>query len=102
MRAPRYPFDTSIQIYWGSVSFEARTCNASQSGLFIETTTPLWIGATFSAELMVEPRLILNCRVVRIEPNRGMGVEISFPEQESESRFVSLIADLSRQTVETL
>lgn len=51
MRAPRYQFEVPIQIFWGSLSFEALTYNASQSGFFIETATPLWIGATFSAEL---------------------------------------------------
>ena len=101
MRPPRYPLDVSIQISWGSLTFEARVCNISASGLFIETAMPLWIGATFSAELMAQPALLVNCRVSRIELDRGMGVEVSFPSAPSERRYTSLISDLTRQTVET-
>lgn len=101
MRPPRYPLDVPIQIFWGSLSFEARVSNVSAGGLFIETAMPLWIGATFSAELMLQPALLVNCRVSRIEPDRGMGVEVSFPTDPSEQRYTSLIGDLARQTVET-
>jgi hypothetical protein len=83
----RLKCDAPIEIYWGSSTLLARVRDMSVAGLFIETSPPLWIGATFSASLMLNPPLQINCTVRRIEPNRGMGVQVTFMDSETSQRF---------------
>lgn len=95
-RPPRFKYDANLAIYWGSVIMQARVIDVSVEGLFLDTATPLWVGATFSADLMLQPPLRMNCTVRRIEPNRGMAVQIAFPSREIGKRFADLLAELSR------
>ena len=74
----------------------ARVCDISVDGLFLETSSPLWIGATFSANLMLQPPLQVICTVCRIDPNKGMGVQVTFTDSESRGRFATLLEKLSK------
>jgi len=93
--APRYSFRTDLDIEWGSAVLRASTRDVSASGMFIESTDPLWIGAGFSASLQLEQPIRVDCRVRRVEPGLGMGVTVSFPQEEQQT-YQELLIRLSR------
>ena len=93
--APRYDFRAGLDIEWGSAVLRASTRDVSCNGMFIESADPLWVGAGFTASLLVDPAVRINCCVKRVEPGRGMGVSVSFPEQQQDS-YRQLIARLSQ------
>lgn len=91
--APRYGFRAHLDIEWGSVVLRAWTRDVSSSGMFIESADPLWIGAGFTASLQLEQPLKVVCSVKRVEPGMGMGVVVSFPEQQDiYHRLISRLA----------
>src|ERR1700719_407110 len=90
-RPRRFRFRSWIKIQWDSATLEASVNGISANGLFIETLSPLCVGATFSASLMVEPPLQMYCTVSRIDPIRGMAVRIAFATRELDDRFTKLI-----------
>lgn len=94
-RPPRRPCDAVVEIYWGSEILHARAKDMSVSGLFLEIVTPLWVGAEFSAKLILSCPLEITCTVRRVVPNRGMGVQISFNDPDSIQRFASELKRLS-------
>lgn len=91
--------DVTIRICWGSLSFGARTRNISERGLYVETSIPLWIGASFTADLMLQPPLLVTCSVTRSEPNQHIGVEVGFLDEETQERCFSLVAEACSTTV---
>jgi PilZ domain len=93
--APRYDFRANLDIEWGSAMLRACTRDVSSNGMFIESVDPLWIGAGFTANLMLDQPVKVVCSVKRVEPGRGMGVSVSFPEQQQET-YLQLISRLSR------
>src|SRR5215475_10278474 len=80
--APRYRFHADLEIEWGSTVMRARTRDISTSGMFIESSDPLWVGAGFSAQLTLDRPVRLNCSVKRVEPGRGMGVSFDPVEEQ--------------------
>jgi hypothetical protein len=93
--APRYDFRADLDIEWGSAVLRASTRDISSNGMFIESVDPLWIGAGFSASLQLDQPVKVVCSVKRVEPGRGMGVSLSFPEKQQETNL-RLISRLSR------
>ena len=96
-RAPRYPFCTALEIEWGSSLLQGRVCDISAEGMFIEIASPLWVGASFSAQLSLVKPLRVDCTVHRVEPGRGMGVRIVVTDEESRKRFTGLLKALARK-----
>lgn len=97
--APRYSFRTDLDIEWGSAVLRASTRDVSASGMFIESSDPLWIGAGFSASLQLDAPVRVDCRVRRVEPGLGMGVSVSLP-QEQQKTYQDLLSKLSRSASE--
>lgn len=93
--APRYSFRADLEIEWGSAVLRASTRDISSNGMFIESADPLWIGAGFTAHLVLDRRVKVDCSVKRIEPGRGMGVSVTVAEQQHEQRYQDLLASLS-------
>ncbi len=93
--AQRYSFRAGLDIEWGSAVLRASTRDVSASGMFIESSDPLWVGAGFSASLQLEHPVRVDCRVRRVEPGLGMGVTVSFP-QEQQQTYQELISKLSQ------
>lgn len=93
--APRYSFRASLDIEWGSAVLRARTRDISSNGMFIESADTLWIGAGFTAHLVLDRPVKVDCSVKRIEPGRGMGVSVTLAEQPHEQRYQDLLASLS-------
>jgi PilZ domain len=94
-RAPRYRYQTAIEIEWGSARLRARTRDISAGGMFIESEDVLWVGAGFRARLGNESSVVLDCSVRRVEPGAGMGVTVDWPEQQSRTHYVDLLAKLA-------
>jgi hypothetical protein len=93
--APRYSFRANLEIEWGSAVLRASTRDISSNGMFIESSDPLWIGAGFTAHLVLDRRVKVDCSVKRIEPGLGMGVAVTLSEQQHEQRYQDLLASLS-------
>jgi len=93
--APRYSFRANLEIEWGSAILRASTRDISSNGMFIESTDPLWIGAGFTAHLVLDRPVKVDCSVKRIEPGRGMGVSVTVSEGQHEQRYQDLLASLS-------
>jgi hypothetical protein len=93
--APRFDFRVNLDIEWGSAVLRASTRDISASGIFIESADPLWVGAGFTASLLLERPVKIVCSVKRVEPGRGMGVSVSLPDEQQES-YKQLISSLSQ------
>jgi hypothetical protein len=93
--APRYSFRANLEIEWGSAILRASTRDISTNGMFIESTDPLWIGAGFTAHLVLDKRVKVDCSVKRIEPGLGMGVSVTLAERQHEERYQDLLSSLS-------
>ena len=92
--APRYSCRVGLDIEWGSAVLRASTRDISSNGMFIESVDPLWVGAGFTANLQLDRPVKVVCSVKRVEPGRGMGVSVAFPEQQQEP-YLQLISRLS-------
>jgi len=95
-RAPRYPYQASLEIEWGSARLKARTRDISVGGMFIESEDVLWVGAGFRARLVTEQPMWVECSVKRVEPGLGMGVTVAHPEDHSIQHYQELLAKLSQ------
>jgi hypothetical protein len=70
----RRVFQGTLEIEWGSTVLTGSVRDIGPRGLFVQMTSPLWIGATFAARLLVDPVLNLRCMVRRVEPHVGIGI----------------------------
>jgi len=77
------------------MTFEAPVTNISANGLYIETENPFLAGATFAANLMLDPPLQMFCTVSRVDVMRGMAVRIAFGVREDDKRFTRLVGKVS-------
>jgi hypothetical protein len=93
-RPDRRKIDESLEIEWGSSTLTCRVLDIGPSGLFIELSQPLWLGATFAARLMRTPPILLNCIVRRVEPGKGFAVSFDLPEEEGKTELQRLLATL--------
>lgn len=93
--APRYSFRANLEIEWGSALLRASTRDISSNGMFIESADPLWIGAGFTAHIVLDKPVKVDCSVKRIEPGLGMGVAVTLAEGQHEQRYQDLLDSLS-------
>jgi hypothetical protein len=94
--AQRYSFRADLEIEWGSAVLRGNTRDISSNGMFIESSDTLWVGAGFSARLVIDRPVKLDCSVKRVEPGRGMGVTVALSETENQKRYHDLLSTLSR------
>jgi hypothetical protein len=93
--APRFAFRADLEIEWGSAVLRGITRDVSSNGMFIESADTLWVGAGFSAKLVLERPVTIDCFVKRVEPGRGMGVTVAASESDNHKRYLEIIAGLS-------
>ena len=91
---PRVPFQSDIEIEWGSTAVRAMTSDLSIGGMFINLMDPLWVGATFSAEVRLDQPLRVDCVVRRVVPGTGIGVEFQRVTQSIRERLDVLVASI--------
>jgi len=94
-RAPRFRYQASLEIEWGSARLRARTRDISEGGMFIEADDVLWVGAGFRARMALESAFWMDCSVKRVEPGSGMGVTIVLREDQSQRYYRDLLAKLA-------
>jgi len=90
----RYSFTAEIEIEWGSSTIMGQAHDISVGGLFIIPSESLWIGARFSANLLTQPPLKIECTVVRAEPGRGIGVRMALADGAAAAQLEELLARL--------
>jgi hypothetical protein len=91
----RRSFKGLLEIEWGSAIITGNVRDIGPQGLFVEMNPPLWVGATFSARLLVDPVLSLNCTVRRVEPKKGIAVGFELPEESGKLQLEALLATLT-------
>jgi len=79
---------------WGSAVFTANVRDIGPQGLFVELVPPLWLGATFHARIMLNPVLLLDCTVARVEPAKGIAVIFKVSEESGKAQLESLLMSL--------
>jgi hypothetical protein len=94
-KAPRYTYQASLEIEWGSARLKGKTRDISAGGMFIEADDVLWVGAGFRAKVVVEKPVWVECSVKRVEPGLGMGVTIQHAEEQSQRHFEDFLAKLA-------
>jgi hypothetical protein len=92
----KYKFDEAVTIRLGGDVLSGRVREISHDEMFIEIANLLCIGAAFSAQLVAQKPILLECVVRWVEPRRGMGVRIVAPGAEGRKRFAALLDRLSR------
>jgi len=81
----RRVFQGTLEIEWGSAVLTGTLRDIGPRGLFVNMDSPLWIGASFSARLLLDPVLTLHCMVRRVEP--GVGIGVVFEELAGSSKL---------------
>jgi hypothetical protein len=92
----RRAFRAAIEIDWGSTILSGTVRDIGPQGLFIELTPPLWVGATFTARLLLDPALRLDCTVRRVEPEGGIAVRFDVSDESGKRQLENLLATLPR------
>jgi hypothetical protein len=91
----RRKFIGKLEMEWGSAILTGDVRDIGPRGLFVEMMHPLWVGAAFRARLILNPVLLLNCTVVRVEPGMGVAVIFDFSEESGKAQLESLLVSLS-------
>lgn len=94
-RYPRYPFQADIEIQWGEESLPALGTDISLGGMFLATNNPLWLGASFSARILLGEPMQVNCTVRRVLPGKGMGVLFVDVTDDLRARLAELIKKIA-------
>jgi hypothetical protein len=87
-------FDVELQ--WGFEVLPALITDVSLGGMFIATNNPLWVGATFTAKVLLGEPLNLHCVVRRVLPGKGMGVLFADVDDGTRQRLEKLIQMVSQ------
>jgi hypothetical protein len=90
----RFPFQSEIEIEWGSSTITGQVQDISIGGMFIIPSTSLWIGARFAASLLTTPPIKVECTVVRAEPGRGIGVKMTPGGEGAAEELQQLLTNL--------
>ena len=96
-KAPRYLFRADVEIEWGSRILRVPISDISLSGVFISTGELLSVGSEFSARILVDRPLEVDCVVRRVVPGRGIGVEFLSLADSSRARLESLLRALAEE-----
>jgi PilZ domain len=94
-RHKRFPCQAVVKIAWGSVTLEANRRDISASGMYLETSEPLWVRAQFSAKLLLPQAIRVECIVRRVDAGKGMVVEFTEVTQEARMDLNHLIWKLA-------
>jgi hypothetical protein len=92
----RRKFQGTLEIEWGSATLKGLVRDLGPQGLFVELVPPLWVGATFSARLGLDPPMHMDCTVCRVEPGTGFAVTFNLLEESGKAQLESLLAALPK------
>ena len=92
--SPRFSCDIGITMNWGGAVLDGRVVDISAHGMFVKIDKPLWIGAEFTAQLVVEKPVRIECVVRRIEPFRGMALTYLVPHETEQAALAAIFEKL--------
>ena len=92
----RKKFRGTLEMEWGSATLTGEVRDTGPRGLFIEMTAPLWVGARFRARLILNPVLLMDCIVARVEPGTGIAVVFELAEESGKAQLEALLLSLPR------
>ena len=92
--AQRRKLHSRIEIEWGSATLIGIVQDIGPGGMFIELMPPLWLGATFTARLLVTPVLVMDCKVSRVEPDQGIAVTFVIADESGQAQLAALLTAL--------
>ncbi len=92
---PRYGVQLDAKIDLGSEVCPVLVTDVSMEGMFLVTDSPLLVGASFTARVLLDPPLVLHCVVRRVLPGRGMGVQFDRMPDTTRARLEKLLARLA-------
>ncbi len=87
-------FRGKLEVEWGSSIMDGTVRDTGPRGPFVELTPPLWVGASFHAKRILNPVPMLDCTVVRVEPEIGMAVTFKVLEASGNGQLQSLLVGL--------
>lgn len=90
----RRKFRGKLEMEWGSALLTGDVRDIGPRGLFVEVTPPLWVGARFRARLALNPVLLMDCTVARVEPGTGIAVVFEVADESGKARIESLLTSL--------
>jgi hypothetical protein len=90
----RKKFGGKLELEWGSAILTGDVRDIGPRGLFVQVTPPLWVGARFRARLILDPVLLLDCTVTRVEAGTGIGVAFELEEASGKAQFEALFLGL--------
>ena len=90
----RKKFRGKLEMEWGAAILTGDVRDIGPRGLFVEVTPPLWVGARFRGRLMLNPVLLLNCTVTRVEPGTGIGVAFEVEQEIGRKQLEALLMSL--------
>lgn len=90
----RRKYRGKLEMEWGSIVLTGDVRDIAPGGLFVDLVPPLWVGAAFRARLMVNPVLLLDCTVMRVEPGKGMGVTFEVVKESGKAQLETLLETL--------
>ena len=94
-RNPRYRCSAPVEVEWGSEILRFTASDISTSGMFVATENPLWMRAEFTARILADEPVPVECTVRRVEPGRGMGLEFGTPSPETQKALDALLWKLA-------
>ncbi len=95
-RFPRHAVNAPVEIEWGSGTLHAKATDISLGGMFLKTTDPLWVNASFSARVLLAEPLPVDCVVRRVVPGTGMGVQFDRLTTELRTQLESFLRSLPK------
>jgi hypothetical protein len=92
----RKKFRGTLEMEWGAAVLTGEVRDIGPRGLFVEMTAPLWVGARFHARLILNPILVMDCIVARVEPGKGIAVVFELAEESGKEQLEALLLSLPR------
>ena len=93
-RSSRFSCNAAITMNWGDAVLNGRVVDISAEGMFVQLEEPLWIGASFTAQLGLDTSVGIECVVRRIQPFRGMALTYSVPSEAGRAAVAAFLGDV--------
>jgi hypothetical protein len=94
-RSARYEFSTEIEIAWCGKKYWGRVCNISRHDMFIALPNLPALNVAFTANLMLNLPLKVECVVTRVVPGQGIGVTVTQTTSLARARYEALLMALA-------
>ena len=84
-----------VEVQWGTEVLPGLVTDVSTVGMFIAMGNPLWVGASFTAKILLGEPIEVPCVVRRVLPGRGMGVGFENVGDKTRAQLKAFIRRIS-------